>query len=187
MGKFWLSPEAASDLDEIQSRIAAESPRAADRVLESACATIRRLAVNPGLGHPWKFRRPGLVGLRAKQVDKFRNYLIFHGGLFRYSSATAANVQIRRPTPPEKPPSPPGTSNPPIGLEKAASTWSSVSAFLIQNHPRPARQVQAWCFGEAQKQIAYARIGEDAGIEDDGKISLHFPRRKAPRPTLLRW
>lgn len=78
MGKFWLSPEAAADLDKIHAWISVASPRAADRVLESTCATIRRLAENPGLGHPGKFRRPRLTGLRAKQVDKFRDYLIFY-------------------------------------------------------------------------------------------------------------
>ena len=78
MGRFWLSPEATADLDEIHTWISVASPRGADRVLEAACTTIRRLAVNPGLGHPRKFRRPGLIGLRAKQVERFPDYLIFY-------------------------------------------------------------------------------------------------------------
>lgn len=49
-------------------------------MLAAACATIRQLADNPGIGHPFRFRRGRLGGIRAKQVNRFRHYLIFYRG-----------------------------------------------------------------------------------------------------------
>jgi antitoxin ParD1/3/4/toxin ParE1/3/4 len=51
MKRFKLSPEAASDMREIWSYIAADSVKAARKVRLALFAACQRLAENPGLGH----------------------------------------------------------------------------------------------------------------------------------------
>jgi len=50
----------------------------ADRFLAAVERTIQRLADQPGLGHPRRFRQSELAGLHSRRVDSFPNYLIFY-------------------------------------------------------------------------------------------------------------
>ena len=67
------------DLDEIAEGLAVDaSPAVALRFLDSAEATLERLAEMPGMGAPYDSDHPLLVGLRHAPVRGFPNHYLFY-------------------------------------------------------------------------------------------------------------
>ena len=71
MSGFVLHPDALADLTEIWEYIAADSPDAADRILEDVHEAIRALVAFPELGH----QRPDLTS-RPLRFQPTGNFLI---------------------------------------------------------------------------------------------------------------
>jgi toxin ParE1/3/4 len=78
VNKLTLDSCVEEELWEIWSFIARQNPSAATRVTKAAWRTFRKLAVNPGLGHPRTFREPRLKGILVHKVIGFPNFLIFY-------------------------------------------------------------------------------------------------------------
>jgi toxin ParE1/3/4 len=75
---FILASCIEDELDKIWEFIAKDNPEAATRVVLAAYDTFRALAANPGLGHPYAFRRKAHRNVRARNTHGFDNYLIFY-------------------------------------------------------------------------------------------------------------
>jgi plasmid stabilization system protein ParE len=71
MSPYALHPDASTDLAEIRNYIAAESPDAADGVIDDLCACIRTLAASPQQGRV----RPELASGPIRFIP-VRDYLI---------------------------------------------------------------------------------------------------------------
>ena len=73
-----LSPKAERDLDDHCGHIAAENPKAAERVRRTILNTADLLAQHPELGRPLRRVAPRHANIRWLVVPKFRNYIIFY-------------------------------------------------------------------------------------------------------------
>ena len=73
-----FSPKAARDLDEISGHIAADNPKAAERVRLTILNTADFLAQHPELGRRIRKAAARHLQIRWFVVPKFRNYLIFY-------------------------------------------------------------------------------------------------------------
>ena len=78
MAEYILAPDVEAELWLIWEFIAADNPDAATKVVETAFATFKTLADNPGLGRLRQFRQRALKGVRSFPVSGFENYLIFY-------------------------------------------------------------------------------------------------------------
>jgi toxin ParE1/3/4 len=76
--EYILDPCVEEELGAIWEFIAKDNPEAARRVIDAARETFRNLARNPGLGRPWKFRRPRHQEIRYRTVSGFDNYVVFY-------------------------------------------------------------------------------------------------------------
>lgn len=74
MKRFVVAPEAAQDLDDIWSYIAADNLDAADRFLEKLYDQMVALSETPGMGH----RREDLAEDRDLLFWPVGNYLILY-------------------------------------------------------------------------------------------------------------
>lgn len=73
-----FNPIAIVDLDEITDFIAADDPKAAQRVRTAVLETASKLGQFPGLGCRPTFGAPRFADIRFLPVKQFRNYLIFY-------------------------------------------------------------------------------------------------------------
>jgi toxin ParE1/3/4 len=78
MSRVARRPQAVTDLVEVATYIARDSPVAAERFLTRAEATIQRLSEMPGLGRPTHFLEDEFVGMRSWPIRGFPNYLVFY-------------------------------------------------------------------------------------------------------------
>jgi toxin ParE1/3/4 len=78
MPKCVLDSCVEDELWDIWKFIAEDNPDAATRVIEAVQTTFQKLAVNPGLGTPRRFRNLRLRDIRSLPVIGFKNYLIFY-------------------------------------------------------------------------------------------------------------
>lgn len=69
---------AEQDLTEPYVYIGADSPAAAERLLNAVEESVRLLLENPGCGRPCEFRSTPARGIRSWGVRGFENYLIFY-------------------------------------------------------------------------------------------------------------
>ena len=69
---------AEQDLTEAYLHIGAESPEAAERLLDAVEGAVALLLENPEVGQPREFRSPRAQGLRSWMPRDFPNYLIFY-------------------------------------------------------------------------------------------------------------
>ena len=69
---------ALGDLTEAYLYIGAESPAAAERLLDTVEDSVRFLLENPGAGRPREFRLPRARGIRSWVVKGSHTYLIFY-------------------------------------------------------------------------------------------------------------
>lgn len=76
--KIIRSEEALRDLADIHLLIALDNAAAAERFLVAAQASLRTLALWPGIGPRYLSNRKELSGLRFWPVRRFANYLIFY-------------------------------------------------------------------------------------------------------------
>ena len=76
MQRYRLTPDAISDLDEIDAFIAADNAVAADRVLDAILITCQSLAAHQLIGSP----RPELSRseVRFMPVSRFPNYIVVY-------------------------------------------------------------------------------------------------------------
>ncbi|MBI5363670.1 MAG: type II toxin-antitoxin system RelE/ParE family toxin [Planctomycetes bacterium] len=74
---IWSS-EAVEDLTEAYFFLGADSPAAADRLVDAIEAAIRFLLDNPRAGAPRSFRAPRARGVRSWAPRRFPNHLIFY-------------------------------------------------------------------------------------------------------------
>ena len=58
--------------------LAARSPQAADRFLDTCAAEFQRLAAMPGMGGIRLFKNPKAAGIRSWPMTGFPNHLIFY-------------------------------------------------------------------------------------------------------------
>ncbi len=69
---------AEEDLTEAYLYIGADSPDAAERLLDAVEEAIRFLLQNPGAGGLRNFRSPRAQGIRSWGVSGFQSFLIFY-------------------------------------------------------------------------------------------------------------
>lgn len=69
---------AEEDLTEAHLYIGADSPVAAERLLDAVEASVRFLLETPGAGRLREFRSPRAQGVRSWVVKGFQAYLIFY-------------------------------------------------------------------------------------------------------------
>ena len=70
--------QAEEDLTQVYLHIGADSPEAAERLLDAVEATIRTILDSPRIGKLWPTRAPRLDGIRFWGVRGFENYLLFY-------------------------------------------------------------------------------------------------------------
>ena len=73
-----FSPKAARDLDEISGHIAANNPKAAERVRRVILHTADFIGQHPEIGRRIRKAAERHSQMRWLVVPKFRNYLIFY-------------------------------------------------------------------------------------------------------------
>lgn len=69
---------AEEDLTEAYLHIGADSPEAAERLLDAVGDAVALLLENPQAGNPREFRSPRAQGIRSWAPRAFPNYLIFY-------------------------------------------------------------------------------------------------------------
>lgn len=69
---------AEQDLSEAYLHIGAESPAAAERLLDAVEAAVALLVENPRAGNPREFVSPRAQGIRSWPPSGFADYLIFY-------------------------------------------------------------------------------------------------------------
>lgn len=69
---------AEEDLTGAYLYIGADSPAAAERLLDAVHAALQLLVENPTAGRPREFRSPRAQGVRSWAVKDFQAYLIFY-------------------------------------------------------------------------------------------------------------
>jgi toxin ParE1/3/4 len=74
---LWRRP-AEEDLTEAYLHIGADSPVAAERLLDAVEDAVQLLLENPGAGRARRFRAPSARDIRSWGVRGFENYLIFY-------------------------------------------------------------------------------------------------------------
>jgi len=71
-------PIARRDIVGCYLRIADHQADAADRFLIAVEQLFGRLAGQPGLGEPCRFREPGFAEVRRSAISGFRNFLVYY-------------------------------------------------------------------------------------------------------------
>jgi len=69
---------AEEDLTEAYLYIGADSPDAAERLLDAVEEAVQFLLENPGVGRLRDFRSPRAQGVRSWVVKGFQSYLVFY-------------------------------------------------------------------------------------------------------------
>ena len=69
---------AEEDLTEAYLYIGADSPAAAERLLDAVEVAVQFLFENPGAGRQREFRSPRAQGVRSWVVTGFQTYVIFY-------------------------------------------------------------------------------------------------------------
>ena len=69
---------AEEDLTQAYLRIGADSPRAAERLLDAVEESLELLLRNPAAGRRREFLSPAAQGIRSWPVRGFRVYLLFY-------------------------------------------------------------------------------------------------------------
>lgn len=77
MPKFYLSPEALDDLENIWTFIALHNPEAANRVIDAAYRSFGILSQHPELGRVRRIAQ-GKHEIRSFVISDFQNYLVYY-------------------------------------------------------------------------------------------------------------
>lgn len=77
MPKFYLSPAALDDLENIWAFIALDNPEAASRVINAAYRTFGILSRHPEIGRIRPIKK-GEKQVRSFLVSDFRNYVVYY-------------------------------------------------------------------------------------------------------------
>ena len=77
MPKFYLSPAALDDLENIWNFIALDNPEAANRVIDAAYRTFGILLQHPELGRVRRIAQ-GEHEVRSFLINDFQNYLVYY-------------------------------------------------------------------------------------------------------------